>query len=292
MDNALLHVELTFTTYHFNCYLKMSDNKKKIKDEILELVQHGQYILYNEALKEGKVSQEDADRLRAREGYKKFMKDFSNIRFVYNKWYSKAIQVVGQVLIDRIAEFKRLYSDDKRTTKDITFLNYSISDYLIGLRITKGLDRNAVDAFSAFYSKMEQQISIISSCSDIIDSKIADIEGVLQAELFSSELEMSRDMLKKNYTRVAGALAGVTLEIHLKKVCKNHNVTFRKSHPTITDFNEELRRVELIDVPTWRLIQRLGDIRNMSVHSKEREPTADEIEDLIRGCEKLIAELF
>jgi hypothetical protein len=45
-------------------------------------------------------------------------------------------------------------------------------------------------------------------------------------------------------------------------------------------------------LPTWRLIQRLGDIRNLSAHSKEREPTKDEIEDMIRGCEKLIAEVF
>ncbi|HEX8503790.1 MAG TPA: hypothetical protein VF630_00355, partial [Hymenobacter sp.] len=95
-----------------------------------------------------------------------------------------------------------------------------------------------------------------------------------------------------NHIRVSGALAGVTLEIHLKKVCINHGVIFKKAHPTITDFNEELKKNEMIDVPTWRLIQRLGDIRNMSVHSKDREPTADEVEDLIRGCEKLIAELY
>ena len=54
----------------------------------------------------------------------------------------------------------------------------------------------------------------------------------------------------------------------------------------------ELKRNEIIDVPTWRLIQRLSDIRNLSVHAKEREPTKDEILDLIIGCEKLIAELF
>mgnify|MGYP003576040334 FL=1 len=84
----------------------------------------------------------------------------------------------------------------------------------------------------------------------------------------------------------------MTLEIHLGKVCSNHNINFRKQNPTIADFNEELRKNEIIDVPTWRLIQRLGDIRNMSVHSKEREPSKSEIGDLIKGVEKLISELY
>lgn len=138
---------------------------------------------------------------------------------------------------------------------------------------------------------MEIQLTILESCESLIDSKLADIEGILQYELFENELHAAKDLLKKKYNRAAGALAGVTLEIHLAKVCDNHEIKFRKKKPTISNFNEELKNNSIIDMPTWRLIQRLGDIRNMSVHSKEREPTKDEIEDLIRGCEKLISEL-
>jgi len=58
------------------------------------------------------------------------------------------------------------------------------------------------------------------------------------------------------------------------------------------DYNEELKKENIIDVPTWRLIQRLGDIRNLSVHPKEREPTKDEIDDLIKCCKKMISELY
>jgi hypothetical protein len=78
----------------------------------------------------------------------------------------------------------------------------------------------------------------------------------------------------------------------ISKVCSNHGIKFRKKNPTISDYNEELKKEDIIDLPTWRRIQRLGDIRNLSAHSKEREPTKDEIEDMIRGCEKQIAEVF
>ena len=102
----------------------------------------------------------------------------------------------------------------------------------------------------------------------------------------------AEDLLKKKHVRSAGALAGVTLEIHLRKVCKNHKIKFRKKSPTISDYNEELKKQGIIDIPTWRLIQRLGDIRNLCVHAKEREPRIDEVEDLIVGTKKIISTIF
>ena len=269
----------------------MTETKKKIKDELTNLVQTGRFIHYNELFTQKKLGKAEIDHLDKWKEFQEFRKKFTTLGLAYNNWYSKSTRVIEQLLPDRISEFKKLYTEDKRATKDISFINYNISDYLIGLSIKRG-ETTIVDSLGAFHAKIEQQISILNSCLEIIDSRLSDIEGVLQSELFSNELEMADDMLKKKYNRAAGALAGVTLEVHLSKVCKNHKLSFKKAHPTISDFNEELRKNEFIDIPTWRLIQRLGDIRNMSVHSKEREPTNDEVQDLIRGCQKLIAELF
>lgn len=222
-----------------------------------------------------------------------FQKNFITTKTAYQKWYSKSIPALRQLLPDRLDEFQKLYINEKRNINDISYLTYTISDYFLGLNVTRGWEKiEVVNPFGAFSAKMEQQIDILNSCLGIIDAKLADIQGVLQSELFDNELETAKDILKKKHIRVAGALAGVTLEIHLKKVCKSHNISFRKQNPTIADFNEELKKQESIDLLTWRLIQRLGDIRNLCVHSKEREPTSSEVEDLIRGCEKLIAELI
>jgi hypothetical protein len=45
-------------------------------------------------------------------------------------------------------------------------------------------------------------------------------------------------------------------------------------------------------VPQWRFIQHLGDIRNLCDHAKEREPTKEEIEDLVAGTEKVLKTIF
>ena len=66
-------------------------------------------------------------------------------------------------------------------------------------------------------------------------------------------------MLKKGFLRGAGVIAGVILEKHLSLVCINHEITIRKKYPTISDFNDLLKKNSAIDVPNWRFIQRLGD---------------------------------
>lgn len=82
-------------------------------------------------------------------------------------------------------------------------------------------------------------------------------------------------------------LAGVVLEEHLQRICLSHQIRVTKKNPTIADLND-LLKTTVIDVPTWRFIQRLGDIRNYCGHRKERDPTKDEVQELIDGVEKII----
>jgi len=46
------------------------------------------------------------------------------------------------------------------------------------------------------------------------------------------------------------------------------------------------------NVPTWRFIQRLGDLRNLCTHKKQRDPSNDEVEELIDGVDKATRTLF
>jgi hypothetical protein len=48
----------------------------------------------------------------------------------------------------------------------------------------------------------------------------------------------------------------------------------------------------VIDIPQWRRIQHLADVRNLCGHSKDREPAAGEVEEMIAGVTKLTKSLF
>ena len=87
-------------------------------------------------------------------------------------------------------------------------------------------------------------------------------------------------------------MAGVVLEKHLAQVATNRSITTRKKNPAISDFNDLLKNGGVLDTPSWRLIQRQGDIRNLCDHNKQREPTLEETDELINGVEKFTKTLF
>lgn len=268
----------------------MASRKNEIKKQISELWEEGLDILRDES--ESKAEPNEEPKWQKKKGKEQEKKEKQlPLHLRYQSWYSKSLPVIRQLMPERYQEFVEQYKIDKR--KEIDYLTYTISDYLIGLSVTRGIYKEeVVNPYSAFVTKFQHQIFILYSALERIDSLLTDIEGVLQSELFDSELHFSEELVKKKHLRAGGALAGVTLEVHLKKVCENHSIKFRKKNPTISDYYESLKKGAIIDVPTWRLLQRLGDIRNICVHAKDRDPTKDEVEDLIRGTRKAISELF
>ena len=92
--------------------------------------------------------------------------------------------------------------------------------------------------------------------------------------------------------RAAGALAGVVLEGHLAQVCQDRKLTVPKKNPGISDLNEVLKAAGAIDVPEWRFIQHLADIRNLCDHSRNPDPTVEQVTDLIGGVKKVIKTVY
>jgi len=82
------------------------------------------------------------------------------------------------------------------------------------------------------------------------------------------------------------------LERHLSQVCDIHNIKIAKKSPHISDFNDALKKADIIDTSQWRFIQLLADIRNLCDHNKKAEPTKDQVKDLISGVTKTIKSLF
>ena len=137
-----------------------------------------------------------------------------------------------------------------------------------------------------------QQLSIVMSIRERFRSSLFDIRQLAQADLFDSELDAAKELAKNKFTRAAGAVAGVVLERHLREVCGNHGVTVRKAKPTISDLNDALKDATVIDIPQWRSIQFLGDLRNLCDHVRESEPTAEQIRDLLEGVAKVTKTIF
>ena len=209
-------------------------------------------------------------------------------KYHYDSWYSEALTIIKQLLPDRETDFIRQYKIEKR--KETDFLTYGISDYLLGVRVTR-LGDVIVDG-SAALPKMANQVAILYAVKARFESKLFDIQEVLQADIFDSELEAAKELAKKGFVRGGGAVAGVVLEKHLRHVCDTHKLGVKKKNPAISDLNDLLKNNDVIDTPKWRFIQHLGDLRNLCDHNKNREPTKEEVIDLVDGVDKVIKTVF
>ena len=207
----------------------------------------------------------------------------------YQAWYSEARVLVRQLLPDRLADFTGYY-ERPRTRRQLTSENYRIEDYLQGFH-RRAMGETIVGPDAAIPC-FQQQLGIVKSVRERFQSSLFDIRQLAQADLFDSELAAAKELAGNGFNRAAGVLAGVVLERHLKEVCSNHGLTVRSRHPQIVHLNEALKEAEVIDIPQWRSIQYLGDLRNLCAHDGDSEPTAGQVADILEGVSKVTKTLF
>ena len=218
--------------------------------------------------------------------------EFVDFSYAYQSWYTTAIKAVESLASDRYAEFRGYYEID-RSRDVVSHETYSIQDYLnkswVGVvydpntKNTKGRAR----MINCFFN----QLAILKAIKNRVDSVLTDIEGELFAELEDNEMGVARQLIKIS-PRAAGALAGVVIEGHLRKVSNAHGIEISKKNPAISDLNDPLKDASVIDTSAWRKIRYLADLRNLCSHKKEEEPTKEQVADLLDGTEWLMKTVF
>lgn len=263
----------------------MESNITKYQNDLESLIRRGQnlyYGLYNEFSKEYKVQIEKLPKETQIEIKKCSFKNN------YNSWYNESLSLIKQLMPERLDDFVAYYKLPKR--KEYSYETYTISDYLVDLVLTRG--NEYVFKPSSIINKFDQQYQILKSLETRFESSLYDVKQLLQADLFDSEIDAAKELCQKGFYRASGAICGVVIEKHLSEVCIQRNIKVSKKNPAINDYNQLLKDNDAIDTPTWRFIQRLGDLRNLCDHNKNEEPTKENINDLIDGTDKIIKTVY
>jgi hypothetical protein len=202
----------------------------------------------------------------------------------YQQWYTKALKAVSSLAPDRLVEFKNYYEINSKR-KSLDYGTYVIQDFMKNIvpsanRIPDFDSRERV--ITLFFN----QLTILKAVEQRIDTVLNNIEGELYAELQDNEIEVARQLCKVNL-RAAGSLVGVVIEGHLQKVAASKGIKILKKNPTIAELNDPLKAAGIIDIPAWRKISYLADIRNICSHKKDVDPTKTQVQELIDGAEWL-----
>lgn len=262
----------------------------KIKDELASLIKKGTRILYAAEWIENGSHYESHDK-KTKDLLRKMAEEISDFKKEYHVWYAQAHRTVEVLAPERLEEFDAFYSGNKniKNIKDFSYLTAGMTHFLQGITTTTYSGKQSY--YGKFQSGLQQQIHILEAISTNIEDVLFNLKSSIYYGLYKTELDAAKELRKIQQLRAAGAIAGVVIEGHLKEILIKRGIPFKKKNPAISDYNEDLKEQKIIDVPMWRLIQRCGDIRNYCVHSKDREPTSDEIDDIIKAAEKILSEV-
>jgi hypothetical protein len=216
------------------------------------------------------------------------LKKIPEFKEAYQSWYSEALACVSQLLPNRREDFISYYKPLK-ARKSLDAENYTVSDYLRGLSANRGPQE--VVGLAAALQPFEQQAKIVEALKQRFESSLFDIRALVQADLFDNELDAATELNNKGFQRAAGTVAGVVLEEHLATVRTQHQISMPRN-ASISKLNDLLKERDVIDVPTWRFVQRLGDLRNLCDHKRTPDPAVEDIDELVAGVKKVTKTLY
>lgn len=208
----------------------------------------------------------------------------------YQAWFSEAAALIRQLLPERHAEFVELYRSEGGDPVT-TVASYCIRDWLRGVRISAGRhtrrEEDDLHNLATVSNRFTLQLAILRATSRRFESGLFDIWRSVQSDMLSSELRTARALAEHGFPRAAGAVAGVVLVKHLGELAQSHDVEVPAACAEISTLGDALKKEEVIDMKAWQDVRRLGDIRRLCDHVRERDPTAEEVEELISGVERI-----
>ena len=167
----------------------MASRIELLKEEMKALLNEGQLLLCALLNEVGKLPDD------IKKNFKQSKTQLPNFFVSYEPWYSESLQVIKQIIPDRLDDFVNQYKITRR--KSIDHETYRISDYLAQITITKGeFNRVVLDGTSAV-PNMDSQLAILKSVERRFTKSLFDIKYVLQADIFDSELDAATDLNKK-----------------------------------------------------------------------------------------------
>lgn len=125
----------------------------------------------------------------------------------------------------------------------------------------------------------------LAAKEDFEGGYLTSVRNLVQAEVFSTELEQARELLVTGYRLPAAVVCGVVLETNLRTLCGEHGLPSGK----LDKMNADLAKAGKYNSLVQKRITALAAIRNSAAHGNKEDFDDKAVQSMIDDVEALVA---
>ena len=147
-------------------------------------------------------------------------------------------------------------------------------------------DAQRARGMDSTFNRMKRMRAVfLAAKEDFEGGYLVSFRYLVQAEVFTSELEQAEELLKSGYATAAAVIAGVVLETTLRDLCSTHKL----EHGSLNKMNDDLAKTGAYNASQKKRITALAAIRNSAAHGKPEEFTVADVRGMIDDVERFLA---
>lgn len=143
---------------------------------------------------------------------------------------------------------------------------------------------------SSYHAHIAQLVGIFKGVqNDIRTGMLADLRGLLQAQIFADFLEMAEHLLEQGYKDPAAVLLGAVLEDALRKVAESRSLSTMGANGrplTIDPINTALAKSGAYSPLIQKQITSWANLRNSAAHGRFDEYDKDQVHQMLFFVQK------
>ena len=156
---------------------------------------------------------------------------------------------------------------------------------------------------SVHYQKLDQVSSAFKewdtefeNCKAVLEAAREDyqggylfnVRGLIKAEVLDDALQQAGALQTAGYKDPACVLVGVSLEVTLKELCTRHGF----DHGKLDKMSADLAKAGVYNAAKQKQITAWADLRNKAAHGQWGEYTTSDVDDMIRGVTRFVADFL
>lgn len=138
---------------------------------------------------------------------------------------------------------------------------------------------------SAFDRFKRMKAVFLAVKEDFEGGYLVSYRSLVQAEVFTSELDQAREQLSSGYKTPAAVIAGIVLETKLRDMCTALGISLGK----LDKMNADLAKAQAYNSTQQKRITAIAGVRNSAAHGKPEEFTPADVQGMIDDVERFLA---